>query len=100
MNQRFELLFKRGVAALSVMILALTIAVLVLLPSSAAAQASVTPSTVRTEKGDLVTGDAAAFAEALEQIGLDGEVMVWIKETGTPRPRRRPFSTFRARPRR
>lgn len=47
---------------------------------------SVTDSTVRTVKGDLVTGDAAAFAEALEQIGADGEVMVWIKETGTPRP--------------
>ncbi|HEX7183294.1 MAG TPA: S8 family serine peptidase [Thermoanaerobaculia bacterium] len=72
----------------SVMILALSMVVLVLLPSSAAAQdgASVTASTVRTAKGDLVTGDAAAFAEALEQIGLDGEVMVWIKETGTPRP--------------
>lgn len=72
----------------SVMILALSMVVLVLLPSSAGAQnsANVTPSTVRTAKGDLVTGDAAAFAEALEQIGLDGEVMVWIKETGTPRP--------------
>jgi hypothetical protein len=73
-------------------LLALLMAVLVLPPSSAAAQdgadlsASVSPSTVRTAKGDLVTGDAAAFAEALEQIGPDGEVMVWIKETGTPRP--------------
>src|SRR5688572_22879675 len=77
---------------LSVMILALSMAVLVLLPSLVAAQdgaalsASVTASTVRTAKGDLVTGDAAAFAQALEQIGPDGEVMVWIKETGAPRP--------------
>jgi hypothetical protein len=61
-------------------------------PNSAAAQdggalsASVTASTVRTAKGDLVTGDVEAFAEALEQIAPDGEVMVWIKETGTPRP--------------
>lgn len=48
--------------------------------------ASVTASTVRTAKGDLVTGDAATFARALEEIGPDGEVMVWIKETDTPRP--------------
>ncbi len=52
----------------------------------ASLSASVTASTVRTTKGDLITGDAAAFAEALKQIGPDGEVMVWIKETGTPRP--------------
>jgi hypothetical protein len=71
---------------LPVTILALSMAVLALLPSSAAAQAGDTPSTVRSAKGDLVTGDAAAFAQALEEIGPDGEVMVWIKETGTPRP--------------
>lgn len=77
---------------LPITILALSMAALVLPSSSAAAQNgaapsdSVTPSTVRTTKGDLVTGDKEAFAEALEQIGPDGEVMVWIKETGTPRP--------------
>jgi hypothetical protein len=60
-------------------------AVLLLLPSLAAAQNDVTAPTVRSAKGDLVTGDTAAFAEALEQIGPDGEVMVWIKETDTPR---------------
>ncbi|HYO15033.1 MAG TPA: S8 family serine peptidase [Thermoanaerobaculia bacterium] len=48
--------------------------------------ANVTASTVRTAKGDLVTGDADVFAQALEEIGRDGEVMVWIKETSTPRP--------------
>src|SRR4028118_864720 len=77
---------------LPMMILAFSMVALVLSPSSAVAQNganpsdSVTPSTVRTTKGDLVTGDAEAFAEALEQIGPDGEVMVWIKETTTPRP--------------
>jgi Subtilase family len=70
---------------LPVTILALSMAALVLLPSSAAAQ-DAAPSTVRTAKGDLVTGDVAAFAQALEEIGPDGEVMVWIKDTGTPRP--------------
>ena len=72
---------------LSMTILALSI-VPVLLPSPAAAQgdeANVTPTTVRNAKGDLVTGDKDVFAEALEQIGPDGEVMVWIKEAGTPR---------------
>lgn len=71
---------------LSVTILALSI-VPGFLPSSAAAQdeANVTASTVRTPKGDLVTGDKDIFADALEQIGPDGEVMVWIKETETPR---------------
>lgn len=71
---------------LPMMILALSMAALVLLPSLTAAQANVAASTVRTAKGDLVTGDAEAFAQALEEIGADGEVMVWIKETGTPRP--------------
>lgn len=77
---------------LPVTILALSMAVLVLQPSSAAAQegavlsASITASTVRTAKGDLVTDDVEDFAQALEEIGPDGEVMVWIKETGTPRP--------------
>jgi hypothetical protein len=70
---------------LPVTILALLMAVLVLLPSSAAAQDD-TASTIRTPKGDLVTGDVDAFAQALEEIGADGKVMVWIKETGTPRP--------------
>jgi hypothetical protein len=51
-----------------------------------ALSASVAPATVRTGKGDLVTGDAAAFAQALQEIGPDGEVLVWIKETSTPRP--------------
>ena len=46
----------------------------------------VAPSTVRTPGGDLVTGDAAAFAAALKEIGPDGQVLVWLKETGTPRP--------------
>jgi hypothetical protein len=71
-----------------VMILALSMAFLPLLPSSAAAQddASDTASTVRTEKGDLVTGEVDVFAQALEEIGADGEVLVWVKETGTPRP--------------
>lgn len=67
-------------------ILAFSMAVLGLLPSSAAAQDDAAPSTVRTAKGDLVTGDVADFAQVLEEIGPDGEVMVWIKETGTPRP--------------
>jgi hypothetical protein len=76
---------------LPVTILSLLMAVLVLLPSSAAQDgaalsASVTASTVRTAKGDLVTGDAKTFAQALDEIGLDGEIMVWLKETGTPRP--------------
>jgi hypothetical protein len=46
----------------------------------------VAPTTVRTGKGDLVTGDAGAFAAALKEIGPDGTVLVWLKETGTPRP--------------
>jgi hypothetical protein len=71
---------------LPVTILAFSMAVLALLPSSAAAQDGAPASTVRTPKGDLVTGDVAAFAQALEQIGPDGEVLVWIKETATPRP--------------
>ncbi len=50
------------------------------------AAAGVAPSTVRTPGGDLVTGDAAAFAEALKAIGPEGEVLVWLKEAGTPGP--------------
>lgn len=48
--------------------------------------ASVTASTTRTAKGDLITGDAVVFAQALKEIGLDGKVLVWLKETNTPRP--------------
>lgn len=51
-----------------------------------AAAASVVPVTVRTSKGDLITGEAAEFAAALKEIGPDGEVLVWVKETGTPHP--------------
>jgi hypothetical protein len=47
---------------------------------------SVNPSTFRTPHGDLITGDAQAFAQALEEIGQGGEVLVWLKEPGTPRP--------------
>lgn len=66
-------------------ILAFSMAVLGLPPGSAMAQDD-TASTVRSAKGDLVTGDLDVFADVLEQIGPDGEVLVWIKETGTPRP--------------
>lgn len=52
----------------------------------AAEAASAAPATLRTGKGDLVTGDAATFAQALKEIGPDGEVLVWLKESGTPRP--------------
>lgn len=48
--------------------------------------ANVAPATLRSGKGDLVTGDAATFAQALKEIGGDGEVLVWLKETSTPRP--------------
>jgi hypothetical protein len=51
-----------------------------------AASASVAPATLRTSKGDLITGDAGVFAEALKEMGSDGEVLIWIKESGTPRP--------------
>ncbi|WP_420130505.1 S8 family serine peptidase [Longimicrobium sp.] len=51
-----------------------------------ASVAGVAPSTVRTAGGDLVTGDAAAFAQALAEIGPEGEVLVWLKEAGTPGP--------------
>jgi hypothetical protein len=50
------------------------------------AAAGIAPGTVRTGKGDLVTGDAATFAQALAEIGPDGKVLVWLKETGTPGP--------------
>ncbi len=50
------------------------------------AAALVAPSTVRTPGGDLVTGDATEFAQALAEIGPDGEVLIWVKETGTARP--------------
>jgi hypothetical protein len=48
--------------------------------------ANVAPETRRTPRGDLVTGDPAVFAQALKDIGRDGEVLVWLKETTTPRP--------------
>ena len=48
--------------------------------------AAVAPGTVRTGKGDLITGDAATFAQALKEIGPDGKVLVWLKEPSTPRP--------------
>jgi len=51
-----------------------------------ALSASVTASTVRTAKGDLVTANSETFAQVLEEIGLDGKILVWLKETGTPRP--------------
>ncbi len=51
-----------------------------------AAAALVAPPTVRTPGGDLVTGDAAEFAQALAEIGPEGKVLIWVKETGTPRP--------------
>lgn len=55
-------------------------------PSAPTASVSVAPATLRTGKGDLITGDPAVFAEALKSIGPDGEVLVWLKETGTARP--------------
>lgn len=48
--------------------------------------ASAAPSTVRTPAGDFITGDAVLFAQALKDIGPDGEVLVWLKEPGMPRP--------------
>ncbi|HSU14368.1 S8 family peptidase [Longimicrobium sp.] len=48
--------------------------------------AAVAPATLRTERGDLITGDPAAFAQALKEIGPGGKVLVWIKDTSTPRP--------------
>ncbi|HEV2735482.1 MAG TPA: S8 family serine peptidase [Longimicrobiaceae bacterium] len=50
------------------------------------ASANVAPATLRTTRGDLITGDAEEFAAALNEIGPDGEVLIWIKESGTPRP--------------
>jgi hypothetical protein len=55
-------------------------------PTDPAAAASVAPATLRTGTGDLITGDAATFAETLKEIGADGEIIVWLKETGTARP--------------
>jgi hypothetical protein len=56
-------------------------------PSAGPALArAVVPATVRTADGDLVTGDAAVYAQALADIGPEGEVLVWLKETTTPRP--------------
>lgn len=55
-------------------------------PTDPAAAASVAPATVRTGKGDLVTGDAATFAQTLKEIGRDGKVLVWLKDSGTARP--------------
>lgn len=47
---------------------------------------SATPATFRNMKGDLITGDAETFAQVLKDIGEDGEIIVWLKETDTPRP--------------
>lgn len=55
-------------------------------PVDPAASASVAPATVRTGKGDLITGDAATFAQTLKEIGREGKVLVWLKESGTARP--------------
>lgn len=51
-----------------------------------AAAAGAAPSTVRTAEGNLVTSDAEVFARALAEIGREGRVLVWLKETGTARP--------------
>ncbi|HEX2081682.1 MAG TPA: S8/S53 family peptidase [Longimicrobium sp.] len=51
-----------------------------------AAAAGAVPPTVRTAGGDLVTSQAEVFAQALAEIGPDGKVLIWIKETGTARP--------------
>jgi hypothetical protein len=55
-------------------------------PVEPAASASVTQATVRTGEGDLITGDAATFAQTLKEIGRDGKVLVWLKDSGTARP--------------
>ena len=55
-------------------------------PLDPAASASVAPATLRTEKGDLITGDAATFAQTLKEIGREGKVLVWLKDSGTARP--------------
>jgi hypothetical protein len=55
-------------------------------PSAPAASVSVAPATLRTPKGDVITGDAAVFAQSLKEIGGNGEIIVWLKEPGTARP--------------
>ncbi len=56
-------------------------------PSGApAASVSVAPATLRTTKGDVITGDAAVFAQSLQALGGNGEIIVWLKEPGTARP--------------
>lgn len=55
-------------------------------PLDPSASSSVAPATLRTGKGDLITGDAATFADALREAGTDGEIIVWLKEPGTSRP--------------
>ncbi|HEU4556792.1 MAG TPA: S8 family serine peptidase [Longimicrobium sp.] len=56
-------------------------------PAGEPAAASLVASpTIRTAEGDLVTSDAAAFAQALAEIGPEGKVLIWLKETGTARP--------------
>ncbi|HEU4556791.1 MAG TPA: S8/S53 family peptidase [Longimicrobium sp.] len=56
-------------------------------PADEPAVASLVASpTVRTARGDLVTGDASLFAQALAEIGPEGKVLIWIKDTGTARP--------------
>lgn len=47
---------------------------------------TVAPDTLRTTKGDLVTGDAAVFASTVQEAGTGGQVIVWLKESATPRP--------------
>jgi hypothetical protein len=34
----------------------------------------------------VITGDAAVFAQSLKEMGGNGEIIVWLKEPGTPRP--------------
>jgi hypothetical protein len=55
-------------------------------PSAPTASVSVAPATLRTPKGEVITGDAAVFAQSLKEIGGNGEIIVWLKEPGTPRP--------------
>ncbi|HEX8360076.1 MAG TPA: hypothetical protein VF613_08215, partial [Longimicrobium sp.] len=55
-------------------------------PSAPVASVSVAPATLRTPKGEVITGDAAVFAQSLKEIGGNGEIIVWLKEPGTARP--------------
>ncbi|HXU31273.1 MAG TPA: S8/S53 family peptidase [Thermoanaerobaculia bacterium] len=54
--------------------------------NGAASAVGIIASTVRTAKGDLVTGDSGTFAQKLTEIGPGDQVLVWLKETGTARP--------------